>query len=69
MSDCEGTSNPFVASCGALFDTYEEMAAHEREAHPVGSHGTQSVSEASGSATSAAQKSISNPMAEREPKA
>jgi hypothetical protein len=31
LADDEYQSNPFVASCGAKFDTYEEMAHHERK--------------------------------------
>ena len=30
VQPCEGTSNPFVSSCGAKFETFEEMQEHNR---------------------------------------
>ncbi len=35
-STCESECNPFHASCGALFCTYEDMAHHEKTKHQGG---------------------------------
>lgn len=31
LTDDEPTANPYVASCGTQFESYNEMAAHERK--------------------------------------